>query len=137
MSFTLSTFAIIFAQAEGEIQNFPLPYQIICIILTAFFLWTFSIARDPRGWRRLYQAKFAKKEDFSVNKNKKFDETIKKYGILIAMGFLVADVTFFVLGVTHKHRANQRPLTKEEQLQRSDMEKYKSGSPKENRKSGL
>jgi len=106
----------------GQVENFPLAYQITCIILSALFLWTFSIARDPRGWRRLYQAKFGKVEDFSVNKNKKIDETIKQYGIIIAMTILVLDVSLFVYGITYRHRAAQRTLTKEEQLQREDMQ---------------
>ena len=120
-------FSPIFAQVEGEVQNIPLGFQISWIVLSALFLWTFSIARNPRGWRRLYQAKFQRSSNFSVNKNKQIDERIKKYGILIAMTILMLDVSLFVYGFTYRHRANQRVLTKEEQLQREDMNNIKSG----------
>lgn len=117
------------AQANAPVDNFPLVYQIACIVLTALFLLTFSIARDPRGWRRLYQSKFADKRRLSVNKNKTIDEAIKKYGIIVAMIILVIDVSCFVFGVTHRYRADQRPLTQEEELQRMDVERFKSGKP--------
>jgi hypothetical protein len=51
-------------------DRLPLPYQIACLLLTALFVWTFSIAREPRGWRRLFQSLFSRSESFSVNKNK-------------------------------------------------------------------
>lgn len=112
-----------------QVDNFPLPYQIACIVLTAFFLWTFSIARDPRGWRRLYQAKFVKSEDFSVNKNKKIDEAMKKWGIIIAMVFLVADVSCFVLGVTYRYRHNPHQLTRDEALRADDINRVNANNP--------
>lgn len=117
--------------AEVEVENFPLPYQIACVILTALFLWTFSIARDPRGWRRLYQAKFTKKEDFSVNKNKKIDEGIKKYGIGVAMIFLVAAVSVFVIGITYRHRHIQRPMTQEDKFRAQDTQRIMENAPKD------
>ncbi len=131
MNLMSTSLAVILAAAEGEAESFPLPYQITCIILTALFLWTFSIARDPRSWRRLYQAKFVKKEDFSVNKNKQIDEAIKKYGIVIAMAFLVADVSFFVLGVTHRYRNSQRSMTKDEQFRAMDAQRIRGSGPKD------
>lgn len=116
---------IIFAAEPSQGESFPLIYQIACIILTALFLWSFSIARDPRGWRRLYQAKFVKHEDFSVNKNKKIDEAMKKWGILIAMMFLVSDVSCFVLGVTFKYRNNPKQWTKDDMYRAQDVDKVK------------
>lgn len=113
--------------SDGQVDNFPLPYQIACIVLTAFFLWTFSIARDPRGWRRLYQAKFVKSSDFSVNKNKRIDEMMKSWGIMIAMIFLVADVSCFVLGVTYRYRHNPRQFTRDEALRAEDIGRVNSG----------
>jgi hypothetical protein len=120
------------AAVEGgaEIPGFPLSYQIACAILTALFLWTFSIARDPRGWRRLYQARFTKKEEFSVNRNKKIDENIKKYGISVAMVFLVGSVTLFVLGVTYRNRHNQTVDTRESTFMKEDASRILEGAPK-------
>ena len=122
----LRSFVPIIAEVEGKVQNFPLSYQIICVILIALFLWAFSISRDPRSWRRLYQTHFARNTEFSVNRNKRLDEEIKKYGIMVAMVFLVAGVTFFVLGLTYRYRVDQKPLTKEEQLRREDINRFRS-----------
>ncbi|TLD70827.1 hypothetical protein FEM03_11000 [Phragmitibacter flavus] len=126
-SFTTSLAPVI-AQASAETVRFPLVYQIACIILTALFLLTFSIARNPRSWRRLYQAKVQGPRDhFSVNRNKRIDEKLKRYGIIVAMVFLVADVSCFVLGFTYRHRADARELTPEEQSERQDLKRFKSG----------
>lgn len=115
--------------AEGEIENFPLVYQILCILLTGLFLWTFSIGRDPRSWRRLYQAWFSKKEDFSVNKNKKIDEMLKKWGIVIAMVFLVSDVFCFVWGLTYQLRMRQRDRSSKDRTYEEDVQRAKADSP--------
>jgi len=128
---------ITLADIEGEVENFPLAFQIACILLTALFLLTFSVARDPRSWRRLYQAKVQRRGDFSVNKNKALDERIKKYGIMVAMLILVVDVSIFVYGVTYKHRVNQRVLTREEMLLRDEMQKFKENIPKDSRRQGM
>jgi hypothetical protein len=109
--------------AEGEVENFPLHYQIACIVFTGIFLWTFSIARDPRGWRRLYQTKFARKDEFSVNKNKRIDEAIKKWGILVAMFFLVVDVALFVSGITYSARSKKHSWTNDERFHAIDVQK--------------
>ena len=114
----------------------PLPYQVAVILLTALFLWTFSISRDPRGWRRLYQSKFAKKEDFSVNRNKRIDETIKKYGIVIAMIFLVIDVGCFVMGVTDRYRNNAKVQTMEDRFRNEEVDRIRANMPKESRRPG-
>ena len=119
--------------AETGPLDFPLHYQIAVIVLTTFFLWSFSVARDPRGWRRLYQAKFSKPEDFSVNKNKKIDEALKSYGIYVAMIFLVADVACFLLGVTHRFRQHA-PTTRDDQFRADDINRVKANMPKENRR---
>jgi hypothetical protein len=91
-----------------------LSYQIICIVLTALFFFSFSIAREPRGWRRLFQSSFSSGADFSVNKNKVIDETLKKYGITIAMVILVADVGLFVWGLTEQNRRARESLSPEQ-----------------------
>lgn len=109
--------------AEGEIENFPLQYKVACIVFTGLFLWTFSIARDPRGWRRLYQTRFARKEDFSVNKNKRIDEAIKKWGIVVAMFFLVIDVAAFVSGITYTARSKKHSWTEDERFHAIDVQK--------------
>lgn len=109
---------------EGGVENFPLAYQIACILLTGLFLWAFSIARDPRGWRRLYQTKFTRAEDISVNRNKRLDELIKFYALIVSMVFLVADVSLFVLGITYEYRHTSRSLTKEERFRAAELEKY-------------
>ena len=95
-------------------DRFPLPFQIACLILFALFIWAFSIAREPRGWRRLFQSIFSKSEMFSVNRNKVIDETLKRYGIVIAMIFLVAFVVLFVIGITAPARARLKNISKEE-----------------------
>jgi hypothetical protein len=119
---------------EAELQHvdyFPLPFQILCIILTALFIWIFCIARNPRGWRRLYQAKFSDPAAHSVNRNKRLDELIRKYGLIIAMVVLLADVSCVLWGVTTRHRlASQRPMTHEEQLRAAEAERIQGGANK-------
>lgn len=121
----------ILAEAGKGVEFFPLKYQVACIILTALFLFSFSVTRDPRGWRRLYQTKFGEKDTISVNKNKKIDESIKTYGIYIAMAFLLADVSCFVVGVTHRYRNSDRQLTKEEQFRIMDVQRMNSNGSKD------
>ncbi len=111
--------------AEEEIRNFPLHYQIGCIILTGLFVLAFSITRDPRSWRRLYQTRIAKRDDFSVNKNKSIDEFIKKWGILVAMFFLVLAAAVFVIGITRSPRSKSHITTTDEQLHALDFKKVK------------
>lgn len=110
-------------------QAIPIQHQIGCVILTALFIWAFSIAREPRGWRRLFQSVFSKSETFSVNKNKVIDETLKRYGIVVAMIILVADVSCFVLGVTYRFREKLRNLSPEQRENMQEINKYqKTGS---------
>lgn len=107
----------------------PLQYQIACIVLTALFIWSFSVAREPRGWRRLFQSFFSRSGEFSVNKNKVIDENLKKYGIIVAMIILVADVSCFVWGVTHKIRADSSKSTKAERDLRNEINRIRSSAP--------
>lgn len=109
-------------------RDIPIPYQIACVILTALFLWSFSIAREPRGWRRLFQSMFSKSETFSVNKNKVIDESLKKYGIIVAMVILVADVTCFVMGVTYPYRERARQVSRQQRENIDEIKKIQ-GSP--------
>ncbi|MCE9519395.1 MAG: hypothetical protein K8R87_07580 [Verrucomicrobia bacterium] len=109
--------------AEEEIKNFPLHYQIGCIVLTGLFVLSFSITRDPRSWRRLYQTRIAKRDDFSVNKNKTIDEFIKKWGILVAMFFLVLNVTIFIIGITKTTRLKSHTMTADEKFQALEYRK--------------
>ena len=111
-------------------RDIPIQYQIACVILTALFIWSFSIAREPRGWRRLFQSMFSKSESFSVNKNKVIDEALKRYGIVIAMVILVADVTCFVLGVTHPFREKSRQLSPLQRDSMNEINKIQSSSGK-------
>ena len=120
--------------AEADAEYFPLPYKIACIVLSGLFLWTFSIARDPRGWRRLYQAKFARKESFSVNRNKTIDEVLKKWGITIAMMFLIADVSCFIFGLTYQIRNRQHDQTPEEKTRLLEIQSKKGSSNDTNRR---
>lgn len=105
----------------------PLPYKIACIILTALFFFTFSVAREPRGWRRLFQSMFATSADFSVNRNKVIDENLKRYGIFIAMAILVVDVSLFVWGVTYPKRMSYQNMTQEEMMRLNEIQKINSG----------
>lgn len=105
-------------------RDIPIHYQIACVILTALFIWSFSIAREPRGWRRLFQSMFSKSETFSVNKNKVIDEALKRYGIVVAMMILVVDVSCFVLGVTDRYRDKMRNLSQEERESMEEINKY-------------
>ncbi len=108
--------------------DIPLPNQIAIIVLTVLFLWTFSIARDPRSWRRLYQAKFAKSDQFSVNKNKRIDEWLKKYGISISMLVLVCDVALIVITLlaSRLNTASTNP-SKQDQFRAEDVARWKAG----------
>jgi len=110
-------------------RDIPIHYQIACVILTALFIWTFSIAREPRGWRRLFQSMFTRSESFSVNKNKVIDEALKRYGIIVAMVILVADVTCFVMGVTDRFREKARNLSPEQIERMNEINKIQSGKP--------
>lgn len=114
-------------------ESFPLKYQIACIVLTALFVWSFSIAREPRQWRRLYQSMFSKGEEFSVNKNKVIDESMKKYGIVVAMIILVADVACFVTGVTHKDRMRAKQMSPEDWYRINEQNKIQSAAPTQGR----
>lgn len=109
-------------------REFPIQYQIACVILTALFIWSFSIAREPRGWRRLFQSVFSKSETFSVNKNKVIDEALKRYGIVVAMIILVVDVSCFVLGVTYPFREKLRNLSPEQRDHMMEINKYEHNS---------
>lgn len=110
-------------------REIPLPYQIACVILTALFIWAFSVAREPRGWRRLFQSMFSKSDNFSVNKNKVIDEALKKYGIAIAMIILVADVSCFVLGVTYPFREKLRTMSPEQRDSLNEINKVQNAKP--------
>jgi hypothetical protein len=110
-------------------DTFPLEYQIACIVLTALFIWAFSIAREPRGWRRLYQSMFSKGDDFSVNRNKAIDEQLKKYGIIVAMIILVADVSCFVLGVSYPHRMKRQQMSAEELFRMNEIKRIEGSAP--------
>jgi len=110
-----------------DTSKYPLHLQIAIIVLTAFFLWSFSIAREPRGWRRLYQSMFGRSETFSVNKNKVIDESLKRYGIFVAMAILVADVVCVVMMVTHPLRMKQ--ASKEQIEQQNEMSRVLQANP--------
>ena len=114
-----------------DTSKFPIEYQIACIVLTALFLWSFSVAREPRGWRRLFQSMFSKSDNFSVNKNKVIDESLKRYGILIAMTILVADVTCFVLMVTYPLRMKQ--ISKEDRERQGEIMRIQGNNPEVSR----
>ncbi|HEY1052386.1 MAG TPA: hypothetical protein VGE39_21595 [Prosthecobacter sp.] len=118
-------------------REIPIQYQIACVILTALFIWSFSVAREPRGWRRLFQSMFSKSESFSVNKNKVIDESLKKYGILIAMAILVADVTCFVMGVTYPHRERAKLQSRQEKESAQEINKIQGNAPDASRRSAL
>ena len=116
------------ADASAEVRNFPLPYQISFVLFMALFLWAFSIARDPRGWRRLYQAKFEREQEFSVNRNKRLDEVIKKRCIPIAMIFLTAAVGVFILGITHRYRNTPTSEEKVDKFRKEDTQRVLQGA---------
>jgi hypothetical protein len=108
----------------------PIEAQIAFIILTALFLLAFSVAREPRGWRRLVQSAFGSKQEISVNKNKRLDETLKSYGIIVAMCFLVADVGVIVWGVTYKFRVDEGKMSAEERAKANEMRRLGGGKLK-------
>lgn len=114
-------------------ERFPLHYQIACIVLTALFVWAFSISREPRQWRRLYQSTFSKAEQFSVNKNKVIDESLKKWGILIAMVILVIDVGCFVAMVTYKDRMQAQTMSVEDWFRLNEQNKIQGAAPQAGR----
>jgi hypothetical protein len=110
-------------------DTFPLRYQIACIVFTALFVWSFSVAREPRQWRRLFQSTFYRTEQFSVNKNKVIDEILKTWGIRIAMLILVADVACFVAGVTFKERMHAREISADDWFHMNEQNKIQQGAP--------
>jgi flagellar biosynthesis protein FlhB len=118
-------------------REIPIQYQIACVVLTALFIWSFSVAREPRGWRRLFQSMFSKSETFSVNRNKVIDESLKKYGIVVAMVILVADVTCFVVGVTHPYRERAKALSKEQRDNLNEINRIQGNNPEAARRSAL
>ena len=118
-------------------REIPIQYQIACVILTSLFIWSFSIAREPRGWRRLFQSMFSKSETFSVNKNKVIDESLKKYGIVVAMVILVVDVTCFVMGVTYPHRERARQQSRQDRERVEEINKIQGNNPESARRSAL
>jgi len=101
----------------------PLAYEIACIVLTALFFFAFSVAREPRGWRRLFQSMFATNTNFSVNRNKVIDESLKRYGIVIAMAILVVDVGLFVWGVTDRSRKSIENMSAEDIMKLNEIQK--------------
>lgn len=105
----------------------PLKYEIACIVLTALFFFAFSVAREPRGWRRLFQSMFSSSADFSVNRNKVIDESLKRYGIVVAMAILVLDVGLFVWGVTYRSRKSMQSMSQEEWLRYNEYQKIQGG----------
>lgn len=105
----------------------PLSIQIACIILTALFFLAFGIAREPRGWRRLFQSMFARNAEFSVNRNKAIDEKLKRNGIVIAMILLVLDVGLFVWGITEPARLKQSSMTAEERAKAEELKRLGGG----------
>lgn len=82
----------------------PLVFQISWIVLVALILWAFAIAHRPRQWRRFYQSIFGSADEFSVNRNKVLDESVRRYAVLAAMGVVVVFVVSFVLGLTYQER---------------------------------
>ncbi len=124
--------------AAVQLDYFPLKYQIGAVVLTALGFWLFCIARNPRGWRRLYQAKFCHPDEHSVNRNKRLDELIRRYGIILAMFVFMADVGCVLWGVTTQHRyLSDRPLTKEEQLRAQEAARIQGDASKSNARRAL
>jgi hypothetical protein len=109
-------------------MKLDLGYQIACLVLTGLFFFAFSVAREPRGWRRLFQSMFSKSGEFSVNKNKVIDETLKKYGILVAMMILLADVSIFVWGLTADQRKRDAELDGEDRVRIIEYNNIKANS---------
>lgn len=104
-------------------DRFPFAYQIACVILTGLFVLAFSISREPRSWRRLFQTRLAKTTEISVNRNKYLDERIKRTSMIAAMILLVADVTCFVVGVTSPLRHRLEQMTPEERNRVEEMKR--------------
>jgi flagellar biosynthesis protein FlhB len=110
-------------------ERFPFPFQIACVVLTGLFVLAFSISREPRSWRRLFQTRIAKSAAISVNRNKYLDETLKKYSMIVAMTFLVADVACFVIGVTAPLRQRQEQMSPEERNRIEEMQRLQGNRP--------
>jgi flagellar biosynthesis protein FlhB len=110
-------------------DRFPVSYQLACLVLTGLFVLAFSISREPRSWRRLFQTRIAHSAEISVNRNKYLDEVIKKYCMIIAMILLVADVACFVLGVTSPIRQRLEQMTPEERNRIEEMQRLQGNRP--------
>ena len=97
--------------------------QIVCIVLAALFFLAFGVAREPRGWRRLYQSTFCKGQDFSVNKNKSTDEKIQSYAMAVAMVILVTGVGLLVWGVMSQAKEKYNNLSAEERAKLEEIKR--------------
>ena len=100
---------------------------IACIILTAIFLVAFGISREPRGFRKVFQEFFRKNTPVDVNRNKVIDESLKHYGIIVAMFVLVLDVGLFVWGVTETARAKPLDLSPAERAKANEIRRLGGG----------
>ena len=60
-----------------------------------------------------------------------FAETLKVivHALIIAMVILVADVSCFVWGVTHRYRETMQQMTKEEMDRLNELNKIKQSAP--------
>jgi hypothetical protein len=110
-------------------EDVPLIQQILCVVLTGLFVLCFNVARDPRKWRRFYQAHFNKPEEISVNRNKAMDESLRKYGILVAMALLLADVGVFVSMLTRSTRIKAAQMSQEAWQRLDEHKRIESRAP--------
>lgn len=90
---------------------------------------SFNVARNPRKWRRLYQARWAAGQDFSINRNKALDEMLRTRGLLVAMLFLLAAVVVFVTMLTHASRQRQASMTREDWNHFNEQKRIEKRSP--------
>ena len=107
----------------------PLSYQILCVLLTGCFVLSFNIARDPRKWRRFYQSQWQNGVEPSVNRNKQLDENLRRYGIIIAMVLLLADVFVFVTMLTYPSRMREAQMSRSSWDHFNEQKKIESRAP--------
>ena len=82
--------------------------------------------------RMLHPSQIIAQQFPTINKNKRLDEIIKKYGITIAMVILMADAGIFVLGVTYRYRHTQTPMTADEKQRALETQRFLESASKGN-----
>lgn len=93
-------------------------------VLLLLFLTAILIARTPRDWRRLWQDMLHPGVQISVNRNKRLDELVRRYAIMIGGGFLVVAVIMFLIAtrvmIEERKQPTRATFIETEELERME-----------------